>query len=148
MTERRVKLVRYAPEVIDRGSYGAYRMRVDVAEVEGPDLDVHLFVYRRGPSSAYTGESQDVFEAVCGPPQLASVPPVTPDPEQSWPLFRFNRVELDFVSAAQAEAVWLQIVAEINALVSGLNKLDSLLVQQEVWCPGPPEGHSQSSVSA
>lgn len=148
MTERRVKLVRYAPETIDSGFRGAYRMRVEITEVEGPDLDIYLFIYRRGLASAYTGEAQDRFEAVCGPPQLASIPATTPDPDQSWPLFRLNYIELDFISASQAEVVWLQIVADTNALVSGLNKLDNLNIQQEVWCPGPPAEHSQSSASA
>jgi len=134
----RIRLTRYAPETIVFNNYGAYRLRVEVTAVEGPDLDANIFVYRRNPPSPYTTLNCDNFEAVAGPNQLAQYPAGEPDPDQGWPFYRLPYVELDVMSTEQAEAIWAEIQAEANALVGALDRLSQLVTVQDVWLPGPP----------
>lgn len=143
--ERRVKLTRSASTQVKMTNYGAYRLRVEVTAVEGPDLDENLFVYRRNPTSPYNSLNRDTFEAVCGPPQLATYPVGDPDPDIEWPYYRSNMIELDLASTQQAEDIWQEIQAEICTLVEALNRLDHLTVLEETWCPSPPADTSLSS---
>ena len=141
---RRVQLKRFAAQPVNLNNYGAYRLRIEVAAVEGPDLDQYLFIYRRVSPSPYTGVNCDTFEAVCGPPQLAAVPAVEPDPDVEWPYYRQNYVELDVASATQADAIWEELQSEVCVLISALNKLDSLKLLETVWCPSPPDTSASS----
>lgn len=138
MATRRIRLTRYAPETLIFNNYGAYRLRVEVTAVEGPDLDSNIFIYRRNPPSPYTTLNCDNFEAVAGPNQLAQYPAGEPDPDQGWPFYRLPYVELDVMSSEQAEAIWTEIQAEANALVGALDRLSQLVTVQDVWLPGPP----------
>lgn len=144
---RRVQLKRFAANPVTLNNYGAYRLRIEVTAVEGPDLDEYLFIYRRVAPSPYTGVSNDTFEAVCGPPQLAAIPAVTPDPDVEWPYYRLNYIELDLASAAQADAIWVELQNEVNALVVALNKLDTLNLVETVWYPSPPDSSTSVSTS-
>lgn len=144
---RRIRLTRSAPTLLQLNNYGAYRLRVEVTDFEGPDLDGNVFIYRHKPPSPYTALSCDTFEAVAGPPQLAAIPAGAADPDQSWPFYRLPYVELDVASTAQAEQIWNEIQAEVCVLIEALNRLDNLQVIQEVWCPSPPDPGSQSSQS-
>lgn len=141
---RRIRLTRYAANTVAFNNYGAYRLRIEVTAVEGPDLDDNIFIYQRNPPSAYTNLSCDVFQAVAGPPQLAAIPAGAPDPELSWPYYRLNYVELDVASTAQADEIWNEIQAEVNALVAAMERLTQLQAVQDVWCPGPPDSASMS----
>lgn len=144
---RRIRLTRYAPAQIMFNNYGAYRLRVEVTGVEGPDLDEHIFIYKRNPPSPHTTLNCDTFEAVAGPPQLASIPAGAPDPDMNWPYYRLNYIELDVASTKQAEDIWNEIQAEVCVLVSALDRLDNLKVIEDVWCPGPPDASASASLS-
>jgi len=141
---RRIRLTRSAATIVTTSNYGAYRIRIEVTGVEGPDLDGNIFVYRRNPPSAYTSQSCDVFEAVAGPPQLASIPAGEPDPDMNWPYYRLNYVELDVASVTQADAIWREILDEVNVLVYAMDRLTELQTIQDVWCPDPPGSESVS----
>lgn len=138
MATHRIRLTRYAPETIVFNNYGAYRLRVEVTAVEGPDLDSNIFIYRRNPPSPYTTLNCDNFEAVAGPNQLAQYPAGEPDPDQGWPFYRLPYVELDVMSSEQAEAIWTEIQSEANALMGALDRLSQLITVQDIWLPGPP----------
>ncbi len=144
---RRIQLTKYTPTLVSFNNYGMYRLRIEVTGVEGADLDDKIFIYTRNPPSPYTTLSCDEFVAVAGPPQLALYPAGEPNPDQGWPYYRLNYVELDFASTQQAESVWHEIQSEVCVLVEAMNRLDSLEAVEEVWCPGPPEPGSQSSQS-
>lgn len=145
MAERRVQLTRLDPEVINFNNYGVYRMRIEVTEVQGPDLDTNLFVYKHVGPSPYSDNNFDTFEAVCGPAQLSDYPPGAANADQGWPFYRLDYVELDFQSAAQADSVWTEIKSSVTALVNALNKLDRLKQTETVWIPGPPDPTSESA---
>ena len=142
---RHIRLTRYAAQTVAFNNYGAYRLRIEVTAVEGPDLDENIFIYQRNPPSAYTNLSCDTFQAVAGPPQLAATPAGEPDPDMNWPYYRLNYVELDVASTAQAEAIWNEIQAEVCALVNAMDRLTQLQAVQDVWCPAPPDSDSFSS---
>jgi hypothetical protein len=144
---RRIRLTRYAPTLINFNNYGAYRLRIEVTAVEGPDLDENIFVYRKNPPSPYTTLSTDNFEAVAGPPQMADIPAGEPNPDLNWPYYRLNYVELDVASTEQAEAIWLEIQQETCVLIDAMNRLTQLQAIQDVWCPGPPDSSVSVSTS-
>lgn len=135
---RYIQLRRYGTTAVALSNYGAYRLRVEAIAVVGPDLDTNIFIHKRKPPSPYTTLSCDTFEAVAGPPQLASIPAGAPDPDMSWPYYRLNYVELDVASSAQAESIWTEIQAEVCTLVKAMDRLTDLRTIQSVWCPGPP----------
>jgi len=144
---RHLQLTRYAPKKILFNNYGAYRLRIEVTGVEGDDLDEYIFIYKRNPISVYTQQSCDTFEAVAWPPQLSDYPAGEPNPDQGWPYYRLNYVELDVASSAQAEQIWKEIQAEACVLVEAMNRLDDLKSVETVWCPSPPDDPSSASQS-
>jgi hypothetical protein len=144
---RRIKLTRYAANTVDFNNYGAYRIRIEVTDVQGADLDSYIFVYKRNPPSAYTTQSCDTFEAVAGPPQLALYPAGEPNPDQGWPYYRLNYVELDVASTEQAESIWKEIQEQTCILVSAMNRFDNLQAVEDTWCPSAPPASSASSAS-
>ena len=145
---RRLRLTRFAAQRVNFEFYGAYRIRIEVQEVEGPDLDPFIFIFRRRPISPYTNTSCDDFCAVAGPSQLADIPPVEPDPDQSFPFYRLDHVELDFASITEALEVWEIIKQEACILVEGLGKLAQLEAVEDHWCPSPPDDAGAPSASA
>ncbi len=142
---RAVKLTRLAADTSTYNNYGAYRLRIEVAEVSGADLDEYLFIYRAIAPSAYTGQNCDVFEAVAGPSQLAAYPAGAANPDQGWPYYRLNYVELDVISATQADSIWKEIQKQVCVLVAAMDKLDNLQVVEHAWCPESAITNSQSS---
>jgi hypothetical protein len=147
MAERRIKLERSAPQKVNFDKYSAYRMRIDVTEVEGEDLDQYIFIYQRRQASPYTGDNCDPFCAVAGPQQLADIPPVEPDQDRHWPFYRLDYVELDFPSTTQAFQAWELIKLETCILVEAMGKFTQLAVEEEFWCPGPPDDGGTGSQS-
>ena len=143
-TTRRIRLTKYIAENVNYTYYGAYRMRIAVTAVEGDDLDKYVFIYKRNPESPYSNQSQDDFQAIVGPSQIASIPAVTPDPNQNYPFYRLDYVELDFMSVEQADQAWKDIQAEVGKLVDGMGKLTKLKAVEDVWFPSPPPASSQS----
>jgi hypothetical protein len=147
MTVRRIQLRRFEPQKVNFNYYSAYRMRVEVASVEGPDLDPYIFIYRKNPVSPYSDQGCDEFCAVIGPSQYATIPPVEPDVNMNYPFYRLDFIEVDFISQEQAYRVWELIKQETCILVEGMGKLTQLGVVEEHWCPAPPDDPGQPSQS-
>lgn len=143
---RRIQLTKFETGTVVFANYGAYRLRVEVTDFEGNDIDGNVFIYRRNPESPYTELNTDVFEAVAGPPQLADYPAGAPDPDQGWPYYRLNYVELDVASSAQAQAIWDEIQREVAVLIEAMNRLDTLKTTEVLWIPSAPDTSTSSSV--
>lgn len=141
---RFVQLTKEESQIVSLGSIGAYRMRVTVSDIQGPDLDTNLFLFQRLPATALDTTPRDYFVAVVSPTQLATTPIGAPVAEVDWPYFRSSSIELDFVSADQAHAAWKLIESEIFALVDAMNKLDVLSTTRVAWYPGVPSGSNDS----
>ena len=142
---RRIQLTKAETGTVVFPNYGAYRLRVDVTDFDGNDIDGNVFIYRHNTPSPYTDLSTDVFEAVAGPPQLADYPAGAPDPDQGWPYYRLSYVELDVASSTQAQAIWDEIKHEVEILIKAMNRLDTLKTTQVVWIPDAPDTSTSSS---
>ena len=147
MTERRILLTRFEAVNVNYKRYGVYRMRIEASDAEGDDLDNYIFIYKRNPVSPYTNQNCDPFCAVVGPAQMAQYPPGEPDPDNNWPFYRLDFVELDFPSQTRADAAWSIIKQEACLLVEGLGKLTQLQAVETIWCPSPPDSISSQSES-
>jgi hypothetical protein len=143
---RRIRLVRYEVQNINWQFFGAYRMRVEVPEVEGDDLDPHIFIYQRGLVSPYTGQVQDEFVAIAGPAQMADIPVGEPDANRYYPYYRLNYIEQDFTSEELAMEVWRTIQREAAVLCEAMGRFTQLTAVEDVWLPTvPTTGNSQSA---
>lgn len=129
-------------------NYGAYRLRVEIEDLFGDWPDDCLFIYQRRPANAYSGANVDTFEAVAGPSQLSDYPANDPDPDQGWPKYRLNYVQLDLISSAQAEEVYQRIKESVEILAEALDRLDTFSQIEETWVPYPPTEDELSSSSS
>jgi hypothetical protein len=103
-------------------------MRIEVISVDGPDLDENIFIYQRVASSPYSQETpNDMFCAVAGPADIASIPPEEPNTNQRWPFYRLNWVELDFPSTRQAMQTWEEIKREVKVLAQAMTRFSNLI---------------------
>ncbi len=145
---RRVRLNRLVPTKVDLNNYGAIRLRVEVTEVEGTDLDKYLFIYRKGTPSPYSDISNDVFEGIVGPYQLATYPVLDANPDMGWPYFRLDYIEVDCISNSQADSLWEEIQTQIGILVKAMNQLEKLQSVEDVWLPSAPDSSASESSSS
>jgi len=138
MTTRFARLVKSGLTEAVFANYGAYRLRVDVAEVVGPDIDRNLFLFRQLPESPHNDTLQSEFVAVVGPPQFADFPVDSPDPDMGWPYFRQSFVELDLASTEQVDQIWAELQREVEVFLRAMDRLDHLQPLAEVWLPENP----------
>lgn len=136
-SRRSVRLTRFEAENVNFYYFGAYRMRIEATEAQGPDMDPYVFIYRRGPLNPYTGEYCDEFMAVAGPADMAEIPALEPDPERSWPFFRLDYIEDDFRSSAIALEVWNIVETEVAVLVEAMGRLTQLKTVETQVVYGP-----------
>jgi hypothetical protein len=135
---RGIRVRKYTPAVQISTNFGAYRLRLEVTEVNGPDLDENLFLFQRVPSTPTDPNPRDYFVAVVSPTQLATAPIGAPVASVDWPYFRDSSIEIDCVSATQAETIYAAVVEELSTLLLVLNRLDTLQPDNEFWLGTPP----------
>lgn len=135
---RRIRLDRYETAQLNWTYYGAFRMRVVAAEAVGDDLDPYIFIYAHRPADPYTQASLDVFQAICGPAQMATIPIGAADPTNNYPFYRLDHVELDFTSRQEALNAWEIIKAETRILVEAMGHFTNMFNAETFWTPGPP----------
>lgn len=143
---RRLKLEKSEVEEFNFTRYSVWRLRVEVTDSE--DMDRRIFLFRRRPIDPYTGDVLDTFFTVCSAADLADYPPEEPDPLLAFPFFRRDSVEMDFRSPDLAEESWQIIQDEVEILIEGLNKMDTLVPVASVWIPSPPTPAESVSESA
>ena len=146
---RRLKLDRKEVTNVNYQWTGAFRLRIECSDPSGSGADPHVFIYRRDPANPYDGSVNDTFFAVASPVDLAEYPVGEPDPAAQFPFFRLDYVELDLRATSMAREVWLLVVREVNNLLEALDRLEQLIVTEEVWVGAPlppdPGGNSVSS---
>jgi hypothetical protein len=140
---RRIKLRRRVTKNVDYTTLGAYRLRIDAIESDG--IEERVFVWRRDPVNPYTSEVTNTFFTVASPVDMEEYPPEEPDPYKAYPFFRRSWVDLLFRSVSQAEEAWQLIVQEVNNLITALNKLDTIELEDEVWAGALPDDSSEGS---
>lgn len=125
----------------------AFRLRIEVVATHGA-LDAEVFLFHRQPANPVTGETLDLFLEICSVADLADYPIGAPSGTTEFPFFRTSVVELDVRSRTELETIWATIVAELNTLVSVLERFDTLTTTQEVWVGTPGEDPAPGSESA
>lgn len=129
MALHRIQLRRLAVENLNFRAFAAYRMRIEVVAVEGPDLDRNIFIYQRVTEDPYsTNVPMDIFCAVAGPAEIASIPPTAPILLQRYPFYRLDFVELDFSSTFHADQAWNEISTEALRLSHAMERFANLSV--------------------
>jgi hypothetical protein len=141
---RRIQLRRSDVAKINFVYIAAWRMRVQVMQYEGPDVDPYVFIYKRGAPNPYTGDTCDSFQAICGPADL-EIPIGAPSATQNWPFYRLDWMECDFRSQIHANAVWDVIQTEVAVLLEGMGTLSQLKQTAELWIPSPPDRYESES---
>jgi hypothetical protein len=134
---RGIRIRKLTPAVVVSTNFGAYRLRIEITEVNGPDLDENLFLFQRVPSTPTDPEPRDYFVAVVSPTQLATAPIGEPVAEVDWPYFRDSSIELDCVSATQADLIYSTVISELSTLITVLGRLDTLQQDNEFWIGTP-----------
>lgn len=133
---RRLHVRRLAATTVPTMSnFGAYRMRVEVTEAEGDDIDKFIFLYRRGSYDPTINDTCDTFVAIASPAQFSHHPPKTPNVNVGWPYFRLDYVEIDFVSSTQADQAWTSMKKDIHRLLCAFEQLSNLLLVDDQWYP-------------
>ena len=139
MTERRLQLVRYEPVNLNFQYFSGWRLRIECTEAQGDDLDKYIFIWKLGDLNPYTGARLDVFQAVCGPADLADIPIGEPDPDRMWPFYRLDWLEHDFRSTSLVQNFWGLIVQEARVLTEAVTRFSNLEEIERVWVPDPPD---------
>lgn len=140
---RALKLRKSAMVDVSYQFVGAYRLRVEVVDVDG-GMDPNIFLYRRDPYNPVTNEQLDVLFAMASPVDMADYPVGEPDPDAEFPFFRLDYMEIDVRSTRVADETWTTIVREANTLVLALDRLEELEEVEDVWAGPPPGGVSDS----
>jgi hypothetical protein len=133
MAGRRLKLVRKAVTQVNYQFLGAYRLRIEVSDPDNTGADPNVFLFLRRPVNPYNQEVLDDFHAIASPVDLAEYPVGEPNALTTYPFYRIDFIELDFRSTAQANDTWTLIVAEVDALLRALDRLDALEVVEETY---------------
>lgn len=145
---RRLKLTKLQVTEVNYQFLGAFRLRVEATDPIDSGADPYVFLYNRRPLNPYTETQDDDFHAIASPGDLAEYPVGEPNGLTTYPFFRLDYVELDFRSTEQAEATWLLIVAEVDALMKALDRMETLVPTDEVWVGAAPDAGASDSGSA
>lgn len=130
---RRLKLTRSELTHVNYQYLGAFRLRVEVSDPTNSGADPYVFLYNRRPVNPHDSSQVDDFMAVASVADLAEYPVGGPIEATAYPIYRTSVLELDFRSTEQAEAVWLSLITQVDALVRAQDRMDDLEVTQEVW---------------
>ena len=144
---RRLKLRKYNVVNVNYQYLGAFRLRVVAEALPGEDTDPNVFVFKREPPDPYTGVDVDTFCAICSPVDLADFPALEPDVNRNYPFFRRAEIELDFRATSQAEEIWLTIIREVGTLMQAMDRLEQLVLTEEVVVGNAPDSGPSLSAS-
>lgn len=147
MAGRRLKLTRKAVTQVNYQHLGAYRLRIEVSDPDNTGADPNVFLFLRRPINPYDQTTLDDFMAIASPVDLAEYPVGEPNELTTYPIFRLDYVELDFRATVQAEQTWVLVVAEVDALLRALDRLDSLEVIEETYVGNTSDVGNSSSGS-
>lgn len=143
---RRLKLVKKSVQNVNYQWVGAFRLRVECSDPSDSGADPYVFLHRRDPINAYTGNADDVFFAIASPVDLAEFPVGEPNGQTAYPFFRLDYFEVDVRAASLASEVWTTVVREVDSLLAALTKLEQLEIEETTWVGdgAPDEGGSDS----
>lgn len=157
MAGRRLHLQRYGLTNVNYQYLGAYRFKVVVSDPDDTGADPNVFLFLRHPPDPNTQVVFDEFHAIASPADMVDYPVGEPNEQTTYPFFRWHEVILDFRSISLVdgetqqcglhEKTWQTIIREIGILLEALDKMDELVLLEEVDV-GAPAGESAGSQSS
>jgi hypothetical protein len=144
---RGLRLQRFSIRNANHWHLRVFRLRVEVAEVSS-DMTEYVFVYRRNPPDPNSGEVFDEFCAVASITDLSEYPIGDPDPNNAFPFFRKNFVEVDVRSSQEFAEAWELLKTHVCELVEALDRADDLVLDEEFTCGELDTGSASLSGSA
>ncbi len=112
-------------ETTEHDSGLAPGFRLTIACSAATEMPTAIFRYRSLSPSAPDGSRRSAFDGVCSPSDLEDHPQDAPEPESGPGWFRLAVVDLVFRSRAEVDETRSAILAEIDALIKTLNRLDA-----------------------
>lgn len=107
------------------------RLRVDADLAEG--MSEKIFAYITMPMRPGVGEAVGEFDHVCSPVDLEEYPEDDPIPGHQPGWFRLSYVDVLVRSPAEMEALLAKIIADVRALKSTLDVMDTVEPQGDLW---------------
>lgn len=142
---RRLRLRRFGLENVNFEWLGAFRLRVEADDPEATGTDTDVFLFNRGQVDPRSGEQTDYFMGVAGPVDMADYPSLEPDDRTAYLIFRRNWFEIDLRSTAVAQVTWEEVVKAVTNLLLALDRMEKLVVMEELFIGPAPSGSSSSS---
>lgn len=134
---RGIQLTRYGIAEANHWHLAVWRFRVEVTAVSG-GMESKIFLFRRVQPDPGSQITADKFVTVASIADLSKYPVDDVDPDADAPMYRTNSVELDFESQEDYEKAWIEFQRVIGNLVSGLDKAEDLVVEEEIWIGEQP----------
>lgn len=139
---RGLKVTRSKTSPTNHKHLRGFRLRIDAVDPVG-GMTQFVFVHRRHPKSPYDGTVFDEFCTVASVTHLADIPEGAPN--LPFPFFRKTFVEMDARSEQDAEEFWDLMNSLVCSLLTALDGLDDLVLQETIICG--EEGEVTDSIS-
>lgn len=145
---RRLHLKKYTLGNVNYLYLGAYRLKIEARDTEDTGADPNVFLFLRRPLDPVTGLVLDEFHAIASPADMVEYPESEPSDKTTYPFFRARDLTLDFRAESMADDAWQTIVREVGVLLISLDRMDTLVLAEEVNVGNPAtDGGSSASVS-
>jgi hypothetical protein len=121
---RGIDLARSAQTIYNSNAGSGYRFTVTADN--GLNMDTNVFRYTRQPFNFTPNTTADLFEGVCSPEQMVSLPIGVPNPGDPNQYFRLNTLDLVCQTRALADETWTLIQADVATLIKAINQSEVL----------------------
>jgi len=112
-------------QVVYKSNLGSgYRNKITATN--GTNIDNEIFRYTRTINDFQANTTTDVFEGICSPEQLESLPLNAPNPDDPNQYFRLAVIDLIFETRALADDGIAAIKSDVAKLIKAMNINDDL----------------------
>ena len=135
---RRIKLNQYTQTIYSEKTSKSYRLSVTATDGELMPNEIFLYLHK-DPTINYP-DGQEIFQGICSPTQLQTLPINSPDSTQPSNLFyRTASMDKTYSNKSDADSAWASIVEAVNDLKTALDFSDGLTTTS-YWVGIPPVG--------
>jgi hypothetical protein len=141
MSERRVKLTWQSSRYYASDTE-AIRVRIEATDANlMPDK---IFAYLLLPVKAGTDNRAGMFDHICSPADLEDYPEDEPVSGSRPAWFRLNYVDVLLRSREEVDDFVRQVRADVDALKTALDRIDTLEPGGDIWVGSPPDEEPES----
>lgn len=130
-SHRRVKLTPELQGTFVANVHDCFRVRLTASDAH--EMPVAIFAYRLIPLQPGQATQVAIFDHVCSPVDLQEYPIAAPRAVDAIPWFRLEYVDLEERTRAAALETLDVVVADVAALVLGMDAADVLVAQAAIW---------------